>query len=65
VERSLKRLGTDRLDIYFCHHFDAKTALDETLRAMDDLIRQGKVLYLGVSNWTAWQVMWARDWPGN
>jgi len=56
VEGSLRRLGTDRLDIYFCHHFDPKTSLEETLRALDDLIRQGKVLYLGVSNWSAWQV---------
>jgi aryl-alcohol dehydrogenase-like predicted oxidoreductase len=57
VEGSLKRLGTDYLDIYFIHHFDEVTPLEETLRAMDDLVHQGKVLYLGVSNFAAWQVM--------
>jgi len=55
VEDSLRRLGTDRLDIYFCHQFDPDTPMEETLRAMDDLVRQGKVLYPGVSNWSAWQ----------
>jgi len=57
IETSLKRLGTDYLDIYFIHHFDEVTALEETLRALDDLIHQGKVLYLGASNFAAWQVM--------
>lgn len=56
VEQSLKRLQTDRIDIYFIHHFDPLTPMDETLRALDDLVRQGKVLYLGVSNWAAWQI---------
>ncbi|PZE22081.1 aldo/keto reductase [Paenibacillus xerothermodurans] len=56
VERSLKRLGTDRLDLYFIHHFDADTAIEETLRALDDLQRQGKILYPAVSNWAAWQI---------
>ncbi len=56
VEASLKRLATDRIDLYFVHAFDAHTALEETLRALDDLVRQGKVLYLGVSNWAAWQI---------
>lgn len=56
VEGSLRRLGTDRLDVYFCHHYDASTPVDETLGAMDDLVRQGKVLYVGVSNWSAWQI---------
>jgi len=56
VEDSLRRLGTDRLDLYFCHMFDPDTPMDETLRAMDDLVRQGKVLYPAVSNWAAWQV---------
>lgn len=55
VEASLKRLGTDRIDVYFCHHSDPHTPVDETLRAMDDLITAGKILYVGVSNWTAWQ----------
>jgi aryl-alcohol dehydrogenase-like predicted oxidoreductase len=56
VETSLKRLGTDRIDIYYVHRFDDRTALEETLRALDDLVRQGKVVYLGASNFAAWQV---------
>jgi aryl-alcohol dehydrogenase-like predicted oxidoreductase len=53
---SLRRLATDRIDLYFVHGFDARTPIDETLRALDDLVHQGKVLYLGVSNWAAWQI---------
>jgi aryl-alcohol dehydrogenase-like predicted oxidoreductase len=56
VEKSLERLGTDRIDVYFIHHFDPLTPMEESLRALDDLVRQGKVLYLGASNWAAWQV---------
>ncbi len=56
VEASLRRLNTDFLDIYFLHRFDDFTSLPETLRAMDDLVRQGKVLYIGASNFAAWQV---------
>ena len=56
VEASLRRLGTDWLDIYFVHGFDDRTPIDETLRALDDLVRQGKTRYLGVSNWAAWQI---------
>lgn len=56
VEGSLKRLGTDRLDIYFIHRFDDITPLEETLRAIDDLVHQGKILYLGLSNFAAWQI---------
>jgi len=56
VEGSLRRLGTDRIDVYFIHHFDDETPLEETLRALDDLVRQGKVLYPAVSNFAAWQV---------
>jgi len=56
VDQSLLRLQTDRIDIYFIHYFDPFTAIEETLRALDDLVRQGKVLYLGVSNWAAWQI---------
>jgi aryl-alcohol dehydrogenase-like predicted oxidoreductase len=56
IEGTLRRLGTDRLDVYFCHHRDPKTDVRQTLRAMDDLVRQGKVLHVGVSNWSAWQV---------
>ena len=50
---SLKRLKTDYLDLYQCHRFDPETPLAETVRAMDDLIRQGKVLYWGFSEWSA------------
>lgn len=56
VDKSLKRIGTDYLDLYFCHRFDADTPLEETARAMDDLIRQGKVLYWGTSEWTGAQL---------
>lgn len=56
VENSLRRLGTDRIDVFFVHRFDDKTQLHETLRALNDLVRQGKVLYLGASNFAAWQV---------
>lgn len=52
VEKSLKRMGTDYLDLYFCHRFDPETPLEETIRAMDDLVRQGKILYWGTSEWT-------------
>ncbi len=57
IEGSLKRLKTDYLDIYYLHRFDEKTDLQETLYAFNDLVRQGKVLYLGVSNFAAWQIM--------
>ena len=60
VEQSLKRLKTDRIDVYFLHHYDPDTPIDETLRALDDLVRQGKILYPAVSNWSAWQVMKAQ-----
>jgi len=56
VEASLERLGTDRLDVLFVHTFDPDTPIDETLRALDLLIRQGKVLHTGASNWAAWQI---------
>lgn len=56
VEASLRRLQTDRVDLLFVHHFDTDTPIDEVLRGLDDLVRQGKVLYLGVSNWAAWQM---------
>ena len=57
VEKSLQRIGTDYLDIYFCHRFDENTPLEETARAMDDLIHQGKVLYWGTSEWSGAQLM--------
>jgi aryl-alcohol dehydrogenase-like predicted oxidoreductase len=56
VEESLGRLGTDRIDIYFVHSFDPDTPIEATLRALNDLVRQGKVLYPAVSNWAAWQI---------
>ena len=57
VDASLKRLKTDRLDVYFLHGFDVNTPLEESLRAMDDLVKQGKIIYPGASNHAAWQVM--------
>jgi aryl-alcohol dehydrogenase-like predicted oxidoreductase len=56
LEASLKRLKTDYLDIYFLHHLDEHTPLEETLRALDDVVAQGKVRYTGVSNLAAWQI---------
>ena len=56
VERSLKRLDTDRIDVYLLHGFDPDTPLEEQFRALDDLVRQGKVRYVGVCNYQAWQV---------
>lgn len=53
---SLRRLGVDYVDLYQCHRYDPETPLDETLRAFDDLITQGKVLYAGVSEWSAVQI---------
>src|SRR5690606_19396517 len=50
---SLRRLGTDYVDLYQAHRFDYETPLEETMRAFDDLVRQGKVLYVGVSEWRA------------
>ncbi|MGH2371472.1 MAG: aldo/keto reductase, partial [Chloroflexota bacterium] len=64
VERSLRRLGTDRIDVYLLHVFDAETPLEEQVRALDDLVRQGKVRYTGVCNFQAWQVcrmMWLQE----
>lgn len=56
-EASLKRLGTDHIDIYFMHGFDALTPVEETLRALDDLITAGKIRYIGCSNFSGWHVM--------
>jgi voltage-dependent potassium channel beta subunit len=55
-EASLRKMGLDYLDIYFCHRYDPETPLEEVVRAMDDLIRQGKVLYWGTSEWRAAQI---------
>lgn len=57
VEASLKRLNTDYIDLYQIHGYDPVTPLDETLRALDDLVQQGKVRYIGASNLAAWQLM--------
>jgi voltage-dependent potassium channel beta subunit len=56
VHASLKRLGTDYLDLYFCHRYDPDTPLEEVVQTMDILVRQGKVLYWGTSKWDAAQV---------
>ena len=59
---SLKRLGTDYIDLYQCHRYDSETPLEETLVALDDLARQGKILYAGVSEWSAAQITHACDY---
>ncbi len=67
VEDSLRRLGTDYLDIYYLHHVDHETPLEESLRALDDLVRQGKVRYVAASNYEAWRLMealWISDSKG-
>jgi 1-deoxyxylulose-5-phosphate synthase len=64
VERSLKRLETDHIDVYLVHSFDATTPLEETVRALDDLVHAGKVRYVGCCNYAAWQVcraLWIAD----
>lgn len=57
VEESLRRLGTEWIDLYQIHRFDPLTPIEETLRALDDLVRQGKLRYLGCSRFAAWQVV--------
>lgn len=64
VESSLSRLGTDHIDLYQTHFFDTSTSLEETLIALDDLVRQGKVRYIGCSNHPSWrltQALWTSD----
>jgi L-glyceraldehyde 3-phosphate reductase len=56
VEKSLRAFQTDYVDIFYCHRYDPETDLEETLRAIDDLIRQGKVLYAGISEWQPHQI---------
>ncbi len=56
VEKSLQRLGTDYIDLYQVHSIDPTTPLEETLRALDDCVRHGKVRYIGLSNYAAWQI---------
>ncbi|MGD8430931.1 MAG: aldo/keto reductase, partial [Ectothiorhodospiraceae bacterium] len=58
-EASLRRLGTDYIDLYQVHGWDVRTPVDETLRALDDLVRDGKVRYVGCSNWPARHLAWA------
>jgi aryl-alcohol dehydrogenase-like predicted oxidoreductase len=57
VEAALKRLGTDHIDVFQLHGFDAKTPVEETLSALDDIVRAGKVRYVGVSNFSGWHLM--------
>src|SRR5260370_27819177 len=57
IQASLKRLGTDYVDLYQIHGLDTVTPIEETVRALDDLVRQGSVRYIGVSNWLAWTIM--------
>ncbi len=67
VEDSLRRLGTDYLDLYYIHHVDIQTPLEEMLRAFDDLVRQGKIRYTACSNYEAWRLMealWISDSKG-
>jgi aryl-alcohol dehydrogenase-like predicted oxidoreductase len=61
VELCLKRLQTDRIDVLFMHRFDTVTPIEETMRALEDLVRAGKVIYPAVSNWSAWQTQRAVD----
>lgn len=64
VEQSLSRLQTDYIDLYQIHRYDAATPIEETLRALDDLVHQGKVRYIGCSNFSAWQLthaLWVSD----
>ena len=66
-EGSLKRLGTDYIDLFYLHRPDPKTPLGETLRALDDLVRAGKIRYVGLSNFAAWQMteaLWISDKRG-
>ena len=67
VEGSLRRLGTDYIDLYQVHYFDPETPLEESLRTLDDMVRQGKIRYIGCSNFAAWQLvraLWVSDKNG-
>ena len=57
IDKSLKRIGTDYIDIYYCHRFDPEVPLEETLKAMSDLVHQGKILYWGTSMWSHAQIL--------
>jgi aryl-alcohol dehydrogenase-like predicted oxidoreductase len=63
INGSLTRLQTDHVDVYQAHRFDYETPLDETVQAFADLVRMGKALYIGVSEWTAQQSKTATTWP--
>lgn len=56
-EASLKRLGTSHIDLYWCHEWDGQTPVEETLRALEDLVRTGKICYVGISNFSGWHIM--------
>ncbi len=57
IDASLERLGLDHVDLYQIHGWDAATPIEQTLRALDDIVRSGRARYIGVSNWAAWQIM--------
>lgn len=59
VEKSLRRLDTDYIDLYQVHAWDTDTPIEETMRALEDLVREGKARYIGASNFSAWQLTWA------
>jgi aryl-alcohol dehydrogenase-like predicted oxidoreductase len=61
VEASLKRLQTDRVDVLYLHHYDKRTPIEESVRALEELVRSGKALYPAISNWSAWQTQRAVD----
>jgi aryl-alcohol dehydrogenase-like predicted oxidoreductase len=64
IDRTLTRLGTDYLDVYLVHVYDKSTLLEETVRALDDVVRSGKARYVGCCNYAAWQVvhgLWIAD----
>ena len=61
IDKTLKRIGTDYLDMYFCHRYDPETPVEEVVRTMDDLVHRGKILYWGTSEWSAEQISEALD----
>ncbi|GAA1631508.1 aldo/keto reductase family protein [Georgenia ruanii] len=61
IDASLRRLGTDHVDVYQAHRYDVETPIEETMQAFADVVRQGKALYVGVSEWTAEQLRYAHD----
>jgi aryl-alcohol dehydrogenase-like predicted oxidoreductase len=65
VNASLRRLGTDYVDVYQAHRYDVATPIEETMQAFADVVRQGKALYIGVSEWTAEQIRYAHDFSND